>query len=110
MSISEKYYLWFKCFNAHDRVRLWNRLVLAREWFKMMILFSKLQVRVKNKLNKSSTLTARFSKQNLQDIDDEDNYTLVRHDLQMLLKDLARRMFEKGVSSEEILLQKYVNV
>ena len=73
----EKYYLWYLGFNSLDRVRLWNKLTFSREWFEKVIVFSKEQVVYKNEDQK----IALFSKKHLKMIDDEENYTLVRHDL-----------------------------
>ena len=38
-------------------------------------------------------------------INDEENYTLVRHDLNQMLKVLADKMYDFGVRDELILLQ-----
>ena len=43
MTTDEKFRLWFHCFNTIDRVRLWNKLVFARDWFRRIITFSKQQ-------------------------------------------------------------------
>ena len=37
----EKFYMWFKYFNSFEKVRLWNKLVFAREWFRSAVRYSK---------------------------------------------------------------------
>ena len=39
-------------------------------------------------------------------INDEANYTLVRHDINTMLKGLASKMYYKGVRDRQILLHK----
>jgi hypothetical protein len=41
LTSKERFLLWFKHFNAFEKVRLWNRLVFAREWFRRTVRFSK---------------------------------------------------------------------
>ena len=43
LTTKEKYTLWFMLFNSKERVRLWNRLVFSRDWFRRTINFSKRQ-------------------------------------------------------------------
>ena len=85
----EKYYLWFLIFNTGDRVRLWNRLVFSRAWFRRTINFSKRQF----------TTSINFNQKN-------NSQDFVRNDINYMLKALSRRMYERGISHEDLLLHK----
>ena len=91
----QKYVLWFKHFNAGDQARLWNKLTFAREWFRRVIGFSKQQAGV------GASLLSKRKKEEIAD----DN--MIRHDIYTMLKTLSKRMFDAGITDEEILLQKY---
>ena len=41
LSMKERYSLWYLLFTSAERVRLWNRLVFSRDWFRRTINFSK---------------------------------------------------------------------
>ena len=87
LTTREKYLLWFILFTTGERVRLWNRLVFTRDWFRRTINFSRRQA------GNSKLISQQ---------DDEEG--LVRSDILYMLRVLARRMFDEGVFNEELLL------
>ena len=94
LTAKEKYTLWFEYFSTGEQVRLWNKLVFAREWFRRAHNYSKSQ-------------SSPNSKATGKKKDTNENNGILRHDIYTMLKVLSSRMYDAGITDKELLLQKY---
>lgn len=128
LSNREKYELWFNYFNTMERVRLWNQLVFTREWFRRVVQFSRKQTSYKRAvakvedIQKKAARNAAKQKNNKDAAKDEEGSDdenqqaqnqkekfyrgFHRRDLNDMLKAYARKMYKKGVRSEDLLIIK----
>lgn len=106
-----------------ERVRLWNQLVFTREWFRRVVSFSRKQTRYKEALINVERILKKNSqkKPEAQVKEDDENVEMVgatkkddklnnfyrgfhRRDINEMLKEYARKMYQKGVRDEELTI------